>query len=102
MLTLGQGDTGQLGLGGGILERVKPGHVDLEPNIKQAVAGGMHTVCLTDDGEVDFLSGCAHYSLSIIDGITTDIILLTNFEDDHCCLFINCHQVIVRTVKISH
>ena len=56
VLTLGQGDTGQLGLGGGILERVKPGHVDLEPNIKQAVAGGMHTVCLTDDGEVDFLS----------------------------------------------
>ncbi len=55
MLTLGQGDTGQLGLGSNVLERVKPGRVDLEPNVKQAVAGGMHTICLTSAGEVGTL-----------------------------------------------
>ena len=54
VLTLGQGDTGQLGLGEDIMERSKPALVkDLE-NIVQICAGGMHSVCLTKDGEVWF------------------------------------------------
>lgn len=54
VLTLGQGDVGQLGLGEDILERKKPALVkSLEGlNIVQVECGGMHTVVLTDDGKV--------------------------------------------------
>ena len=52
MLTLGEGDTGQLGLGPDVMERTKPGKVDLPPNVVQVCAGGMHTACLTAKGEV--------------------------------------------------
>ena len=52
VLTLGQGDTGQLGLGEDIMERSKPALVkDLE-NVVDICAGGMHSVCLNKDGEV--------------------------------------------------
>ena len=54
VLTLGQGDVGQLGLGEDILERKKPAIVkgldDLE--IVQVECGGMHTVALTNNGKV--------------------------------------------------
>lgn len=54
VLTLGQGDVGQLGLGEDILERKKPAIVkgldDLE--IVQVECGGMHTVALTNKGKV--------------------------------------------------
>lgn len=52
VLTLGEGDTGQLGLGPDVLERNKPAPV---PGLEQAVqvcAGGMHTVVLMKDGKV--------------------------------------------------
>lgn len=53
MLVLGQGDVGQLGLGEDVLERKKPALVTTLPEgIVQAVAGGMHTVCLSDTGNV--------------------------------------------------
>ena len=52
VLTLGQGDTGQLGLGPDVMERTKPGKVDIDAPVVQISAGGMHTVCLTDKGEV--------------------------------------------------
>ena len=52
VLVLGQGDVGQLGLGENVLERKKPALVSLPENIVQAVAGGMHTVCLSDTGNV--------------------------------------------------
>ena len=54
VLTLGQGDVGQLGLGEDVLERKKPALVkSLEGlNIVQVECGGMHTVALTDDGKV--------------------------------------------------
>lgn len=52
MLVLGQGDVGQLGLGEDVLERKKPALVTLPEGIVQAVAGGMHTVCLSDTGNV--------------------------------------------------
>ena len=54
VLTLGQGDVGQLGLGEDILERKKPALVKgLDgQRIVQIECGGMHTVALTDDGKV--------------------------------------------------
>ena len=52
VLTLGEGDTGQLGLGPDVMERAKPGKVNLPENTVQICSGGMHTVCLTGKGEV--------------------------------------------------
>lgn len=52
MLVLGQGDVGQLGLGEDIIERKKPALVSLPEKIVQVIAGGMHTVCLSDTGNV--------------------------------------------------
>ncbi len=57
LLTLGQGDTGQLGLGEDIMERSKPALVKNLENVVDVVAGGMHSVCLTASGEV-FTFGC--------------------------------------------
>ncbi|XP_049336552.1 regulator of chromosome condensation [Astyanax mexicanus] len=57
VLVLGQGDVGQLGLGEDVLERKKPALVNLPESIVQAVAGGMHTVCLSDTGNV-YTFGC--------------------------------------------
>ena len=52
-LTLGEGDVGQLGLGPDVMERVKPALVpELPENTIQICAGGMHTICLSADGEV--------------------------------------------------
>ncbi|CAC5423947.1 RCC1 [Mytilus coruscus] len=51
-LTLGEGDVGQLGLGEDIMERTRPAHVKLDDKIVQVCAGGMHTVCLTNKGEI--------------------------------------------------
>lgn len=52
VLTLGQGDTGQLGLGPDIMERSKPALVKDIKNVVAISAGGMHTVCLTKEGQV--------------------------------------------------
>ena len=52
VLTLGQGDTGQLGLGPDIMERSKPALVKDLSSVVAVCAGGMHTVCLTKDGRV--------------------------------------------------
>ena len=54
VLTLGQGDVGQLGLGEDILERKKPALVKGLDGLKiaQVECGGMHTVALTNDGKV--------------------------------------------------
>ncbi|XP_048256048.1 regulator of chromosome condensation-like [Haliotis rufescens] len=57
VLTLGEGDVGQLGLGEDILERTRPALVNLPNAILQVCAGGMHTMCLTDKGEL-FSFGC--------------------------------------------
>ncbi|XP_023342509.1 regulator of chromosome condensation [Eurytemora carolleeae] len=57
VLTLGQGDTGQLGLGEDILERNKPAHVSSIQDAVDVVAGGMHTAVLTKTGEV-YTFGC--------------------------------------------
>ncbi|XP_036395386.1 regulator of chromosome condensation [Megalops cyprinoides] len=57
VLVLGQGDVGQLGLGEDVMERKKPALVSLPEGVVQAVAGGMHTVCLSDTGNV-YTFGC--------------------------------------------
>ncbi|KAJ8289294.1 hypothetical protein COCON_G00019530 [Conger conger] len=57
VLVLGQGDVGQLGLGEDVLERKKPALVSLPEGALQAVAGGMHTVCLSETGNV-YTFGC--------------------------------------------
>ena len=57
VMTLGQGDCGQLGLGDAMTERKKPFPVagQLEGfKIVQVECGGMHTVVLTDDGKVRY------------------------------------------------
>ncbi|XP_035386636.1 LOW QUALITY PROTEIN: regulator of chromosome condensation [Electrophorus electricus] len=57
VLVVGQGDVGQLGLGEDVLERKKPALVTLPEGIVQVVAGGMHTVCLSDTGNI-YTFGC--------------------------------------------
>ena len=58
VLTLGQGDVGQLGLGEDIMERKKPAIVKGLEGVKvtQVKCGGMHTVVLSSDGKVSFPS----------------------------------------------
>lgn len=57
VLVLGQGDVGQLGLGEDIIERKKPALLSLPEKIVQVVAGGMHTVCLSETGLI-YTFGC--------------------------------------------
>ncbi|XP_072045282.1 regulator of chromosome condensation-like [Amphiura filiformis] len=57
VLTVGEGDVGQLGHGDEMLQRMKPRVVADLPMCISVVAGGMHTVCLTTDGEV-YTFGC--------------------------------------------
>ncbi|KAK6466263.1 regulator of chromosome condensation-like [Huso huso] len=57
VLALGQGDVGQLGLGEDVMERKKPALVSLPEKIVQAEAGGMHTVCLSETGNI-YTFGC--------------------------------------------
>eukprot|EP00794_Sanderia_malayensis_P020427 gene20427-22440_t len=59
VLTMGQGDVGQLGMGEDIMEKKKPGIV---PNLDgvdmvQICCGGMHTVALSSDGKL-YTWGC--------------------------------------------
>eukprot|EP00057_Strongylocentrotus_purpuratus_P000914 XP_001186731.2 PREDICTED: regulator of chromosome condensation [Strongylocentrotus purpuratus] len=59
VLAFGQGDVGQLGLGEDIMERKKPSLVSFDgaKRIVDVVAGGMHTVCIAQDGAV-YTFGC--------------------------------------------
>nr|XP_056702422.1 regulator of chromosome condensation [Euleptes europaea] len=57
VLTLGQGDLGQLGLGPDVLARKRPALVKLPEKIIQAEAGGVHTVCLSETGKI-YTFGC--------------------------------------------
>ena len=56
VLTVGQGDVGQLGLGEDVMERKYPQTVcgsDIQgKNVIQVTCGGMHTVALSEDGNV--------------------------------------------------
>uniref|UniRef100_A0A8C5RVS6 Regulator of chromosome condensation 1 n=1 Tax=Laticauda laticaudata TaxID=8630 RepID=A0A8C5RVS6_LATLA len=57
VLTLGQGDLGQLGLGPDVLARKRPALVQFPEKIIQAEAGGVHTVCLSEIGKI-YTFGC--------------------------------------------
>lgn len=57
MLTVGQGDTGQLGLGEDVMEKSRPGLVESIKNAVDVVAGGMHTAVLDNKGIV-WTFGC--------------------------------------------
>lgn len=52
VLVAGAGDVGQLGLGPDVLEKSRAALVDLDYEIVDIYAGGMHTVCLTKEGKV--------------------------------------------------
>ena len=53
VLACGEGDVGQLGLGPDVMEKSRPALVSIDgQKIVSAVAGGMHTICLTNKGEV--------------------------------------------------
>lgn len=52
VLTCGQNDVGQLGLGTDIEERSRPTIVKELNNIVDISAGGMHTICVDRDGKV--------------------------------------------------
>lgn len=52
VLTCGEGDVGQLGLGPGVMERMRAGFVKIPDPVVEVCAGGMHTVCLTNKGQV--------------------------------------------------
>ena len=57
VLTVGQGDTGQLGLGEDIMEKTRPGLVKEVEDAVEVVAGGMHSVVLDKNGQV-WTFGC--------------------------------------------
>ncbi|XP_031357251.1 regulator of chromosome condensation-like [Photinus pyralis] len=52
VLVTGAGDVGQLGMGSDILEKSRFSLVNMEHEIVDVCAGGMHTVCLTKTGKV--------------------------------------------------
>lgn len=52
VLTCGEGDVGQLGLGEDVMEKGRPALVTIPDPVIQVCGGGMHTVCLTEKGEV--------------------------------------------------
>lgn len=56
VLGIGQGDVGQLGLGDNIVERKRPAFISEVDGIKfaEVECGGMHSVAVTDKGEVRF------------------------------------------------
>ena len=57
MLTVGQGDTGQLGLGEDVMEKSRPGLVEHVTDTVDVVAGGMHSAVLDINGKV-WTFGC--------------------------------------------
>jgi len=57
VLTVGQGDTGQLGLGEDVMEKTRPALVDGIHAAVEVAAGGMHTAVLDTDGAV-WTFGC--------------------------------------------
>lgn len=57
VLVCGQGDVGQLGLGEDVMEKTRPALLSEIKDIVDVCAGGMHSLCLTKQGEV-YSFGC--------------------------------------------
>lgn len=51
---IGENDCGQLGLGEEVEQKKRPALLNLPHEIVDVAAGGMHSVCLTETGEVCF------------------------------------------------
>ncbi|XP_033328633.2 regulator of chromosome condensation 1 [Megalopta genalis] len=52
LLTFGQGDVGQLGLGEDVVEKIRPAVIPGYQDYVAIAAGGMHNVCLRETGEI--------------------------------------------------
>ncbi|XP_068993941.1 regulator of chromosome condensation isoform X1 [Neodiprion pinetum] len=52
ILSFGQGDVGQLGLGEDVHEKTRPAVIPEHEDIVDIAAGGMHNACLNKDGKV--------------------------------------------------
>ncbi|XP_078048631.1 regulator of chromosome condensation 1 [Augochlora pura] len=52
LLTFGQGDVGQLGLGEDVVEKIRPATIPGHDDYVAIAAGGMHNVCLRETGEI--------------------------------------------------
>lgn len=57
VLSCGQGEVGQLGLGEDVMEKTRPALIDSLKDIVDISAGGMHNLCLSRKGEV-YSFGC--------------------------------------------
>nr|XP_019553087.2 regulator of chromosome condensation-like [Aedes albopictus]XP_029727942.1 regulator of chromosome condensation-like [Aedes albopictus] len=57
VLSCGQGEVGQLGLGEDVMEKTRPALIDSLKDIVEISAGGMHNLCLDRKGEV-YSFGC--------------------------------------------
>lgn len=57
LLVCGQGDVGQLGLGEDVMEKTRPALLGEVKNVVDIAAGGMHSICLTKEGEI-YSFGC--------------------------------------------
>lgn len=57
VLSCGQGEVGQLGLGEDVMEKTRPALIDSLKEIVEISAGGMHNLCLNRKGEV-YSFGC--------------------------------------------
>ncbi|XP_055641680.1 regulator of chromosome condensation [Toxorhynchites rutilus septentrionalis] len=57
VLSCGQGEVGQLGLGEDVMEKTRPALIEGLKEIVDISAGGMHNLCLTRKGEV-YSFGC--------------------------------------------
>lgn len=112
MLACGQGDVGQLGLGVDITERTRLAYVEIPDPVIQVCAGGMHTVCLTNTGQVPFyalsLFGCLFNSVLawfMIHFIVLDLYICMHQYNCYCTRFIpldatmKVHLVVIQVLK---
>lgn len=54
-MVTGSGDLGQLGLGSDVLEKTRPALLNVNHEVVDICAGGMHTVLLTIHGKVGLI-----------------------------------------------
>ena len=78
VFAVGEGDTGQLGLGPDVMDRSRPAHVNLPADVIQISAGGMHSVCLTVAGEV----GCRFIYFCLKSFVQNVLVFLASY-----CIF---------------
>ena len=93
VMTFGQGDIGQLGQGESVDERKRPFPVggELEgKRVVQVVCGGMHTVALTDQGEV---RGCG-LCVALYWSCDCHMVWFTHLRCTHGAAMMSVHWVV--------